>query len=443
LVVELLEAVLEAVINEGIIIPRGINMIKRLLSVLLALVVLLGYLPVTGVLAAEAGHSFSDMPDNWATAALKSAVENGLLLGDNGKIMPDSPLTRAQMAAVITRAFGAAEEGDISEYKDVKKTDWFSSSIAKAYKMRIMQGYAGKMNPNSNITREQVFAILARALKLKPSDTMNKTFLDSDEISDWAKGEVYALVNAGYIQGSNGRLNPKANISRAEFAQVMYNLIKQYINKEGVYTDVADGNIMVNVPNVILKDVTVNGDLIIGDGVGDGDVTLDNVTIKGNLIARGGGMNSIIIIGGGVSGRVIVAKVDGQIRVSVEGGASVEVVEIDDGKDDVIIEGTVNTVEIATPEVPVVIQNAAINKIEVVSEGAAKVTVADNASVTNVVVNAKASGTKLNVEGKIDVVETSAAGTEVTGKGTVSTVTVKEGADNTSINTPNTVIRCG
>ena len=326
-------------------------MIKRILSILLALVVLIGYLPVTFAVEAETVQSFSDMPDNWATPALKSAIENGLLYGYDGKIMPDSPLTRAQMAAVITRAFGAVEEGDISSYSDVKETDWFASSIAKAYKMGIMQGYAGKMDPNSNITREQVFVILARALKLKPSDTINKTFLDINEISDWAKGEVYAMVNAGYVKGSNGKLNPKANITRAEFAQVMYNIIKQYIRAAGEYTEVTDGNIMVNVPGVTLKNVKINGDLIVGDGVDDGDLVLDNVTVKGRLIVRGGGVNSIIIIGGSVEGEVIIAKVDGNIRVSVEDDADVEVIVIDDGKDNVIVEGTVGTVVVNIPDI--------------------------------------------------------------------------------------------
>ena len=188
----------------------------------------------------------------------------------------------------------------------------------------------------------------------------------------------------------------------------MYNLIIQYISTGGEYTEVADGNVMVNVPGVALKNVTINGDLIVGDGVGDGDLILDNVTIKGRLLARGGGINSIIIIGGSIEGKVIVAKVDGNIRVSVEGGADVKVIVIDDGKDDVIIEGTVGTVEVSVPDVPVIIQNATISKIYVNCEGAADITVAETGSVTNVVVGYHSEGTALNVEGNVTNIETSA-----------------------------------
>jgi len=219
----------------------------------------------------------------------------------------------------------------------------------------------------------------------------------------------------------------------------MYNIIKQYIRTAGEYTEVADGNIMVNAPGVTLKNVTINGDLIIGDGVGDGDLLLENVTVKGRLVARGGGANSIVIRGGSVVGKVVIAKVDGNIRVSVEGGAEVEVIVVDDGKDDVIIEGTVGTVQVAAA-VPVAIQNATIETVEVSCEGAAEIKVSEGAKVTSVLVSDKAEGSAINVSGQVTNVETSAANTVVSGTGTVRKVTAKEGADGTSVTTRNTEV---
>lgn len=351
-------------------------MVKKIISVLLVLAFSLGLMPITSTAAMSGSTLFFDMPDNWSTEALESAVANGLLAGYDGKIMPDSPLTRAQMAAIISRAFGAIEEGDISAYTDVKSTDWFADSMAKAYKMGVMQGNAGKMDPNSNITREQAFAALARALRLEPAVAVNGTFSDAGEISGWARGEVYALVNAGYIKGSNGKLNPRANISRAEFAQIMHNIFKQYINKAGEYTNAADGNIMVNVPGVTLKNVTITGNLIVGDGVGEGDLVLDHITVKGRLLVRGGGTNSIVIIGGGVERNVVVAKMEGNIRVFVDGGAKIDVITIEDGKDDVVIEGDVGTIIVNAPDIRLIIRNASVSRLEVNCEGAADIAVA-------------------------------------------------------------------
>jgi hypothetical protein len=318
--------------------------------------------------------------------------------------------------------------------------EWVAVSMARALKMGVMQGSAGKMEPFSNITREQAFVILARALKLEPAVYADKDFEDADEVSNWAKGHINALVNAGYLQGSGGKLNPKSNISRAEFAQVMHNTIKQYIKAGGEYAEVADGNIMVNVPGVILRNVTINGDLIVGDGVGDGDLILNNVTIEGRLVVRGGGLNSIIIIGGSVEGKVVIAKLDGNIRVSVEGGADVEVIVIDDGRDDVIIEGTVGTVEINAPDVPVTIQNATVDNVVVNCESAADITVASNAQVSYLAIGDSADGTTVNVRGQVANIVTFAAGTAISGTGAVGTVTAGAGADNTSVTTPNTVV---
>ena len=271
---------------------------KRLFSYLLIVTMIISMIPVAAY-AADADETtspvsvFSDMPDNWSTAALQNAVANGLLTGSDGKIMPNDHLNRAQMATIIARAFGATAMGDLKDFSDIKSTEWYADNMAKAYHMSIIKGSDGKMNPNSAITRQEVFSILTRALKIQPADTMNKTFTDVNEISDWAKGEIYAIVNGGYIQGTNGKLDPQGLITRAEFAQVLDNILKQYIMTAGVVTEVVDGNIMVNTPNVTLKDLTVNGDLIIGDGVGDGEVILDTVNITGRMVVRGGGVNSI------------------------------------------------------------------------------------------------------------------------------------------------------
>ena len=74
---------------------------KRILSVFLSFVLVFGMLPVVGASAEDSVSAFPDMPDNWATKALESAVANGLLTGyEDGQLWPDRPLTRAQMAAI-------------------------------------------------------------------------------------------------------------------------------------------------------------------------------------------------------------------------------------------------------------------------------------------------------------------------------------------------------
>lgn len=413
---------------------------RKLLSTFMALILVLGLLPISAFAAdGNVKPVFSDMPDNWSTKALENAVANGLLNGSDGKIMPNDNLTRAQMAAIITRAFGADVNGDISRFKDVKSTNWYYDSMAKAYQMGVIKGSDGMLNPNDPITRQEVFVIIARAFKLQPDKTINKEFTDINEVSDWAKGEVYAVVNKGYVQGSDGKLNPKGNITRAEFAQVFDNILTEYIQTEGEYTSVADGNVIINTPNVTLKDLTVEGDLIIADGVGDGEVILDNVDIKGRLVVRGGGINSIIIRGNSSVSNIIVARVDGNVSIKVQGDANVEVIYIDDGSNDVNIEGTIGNLDVNAPGILVTTTNAQIDTINVLSE-ASRIVVDSKSKVGTLNVKENAEDAKIEIQGKVTTITTEAPNTGITGTGTVEKVQVKEGATDVSIETPNTQI---
>lgn len=49
------------------------------------------------------------------------------------------------------------------------------------------------------------------------------------------------------------------------------------------------GNVIINIVNVILKDIEISGNLYIIEGVGDGDVIIENVKVDGKVIVLGGG----------------------------------------------------------------------------------------------------------------------------------------------------------
>ena len=91
------------------------------------------------------GSEFSDMPDNWATEALENAVANGLLKVTT-KIMPDENLTRAQMATIVNRAFGATEKSSLSKFTDVNADAWYYAEMAKAVHMKTFVGAGDKLN---------------------------------------------------------------------------------------------------------------------------------------------------------------------------------------------------------------------------------------------------------------------------------------------------------
>lgn len=392
---------------------------KKTAKQVMALVIVMTMVFSLGAFAFAA--EFTDMPseEHWAYNALNAAVSNGLLKGDNNKLYPSSNLSRAEMATMLNRAFGATQTADISKFSDVPKSEWYYIDIAKAVKMGTFSGDGASMRPSASISRQEAFVALARALQLKTDDvTVLNKFSDKELIADWAKPAMAAMTAAGYVNGDNGGANPTRTITRQEFAQVMYKAIKTYVNKAETISSVAEGNVMVNVPGAALKNLTVKGDLIIGDGVGAGDFTLDNVKVEGRVVVRGGGENSIKIINGSSVGSIVVSKTsDGGVRVVADASSSVQVVVVADGNDSVIVEGKVDTLTI---------------------EGKADVEI--KGEIKNVEVKADAQGAKVEVAkgAKVDKLDSKASDVQVSGEGKITEAAVS--GNNTKIDVPETKV---
>lgn len=424
---------------------------RKIILIALALILVLGGVP--GVFAQEAAAAgsqveYTDMPaeNHWSFSSLNAAVENGLLNGFdlNGAhfIKPGEALTRAQMATIVNRAFGAQAAASLTGVTDVPSNDWYANEMAKAIQMGTFMRDA-KMRPNDSITRQEAFVVLARAFKLKDKGivfTPLNAFSDKAQAASWAQPELSAMTAAGYIEGSGGMLHPRDTITREEFAKVMDNMVKQYIDVAGIYTEVAaEGNIVIRVPGVTLDGVDIDGDLVIGDGVGNGDAILKNITVEGRAVIRGGGENSVKFIGTNtdVKNIVIARGSDGRVRILTEDGAVLAEAEVD-GDSDVILEGEFENVTVMSDAVTVTALNATITSMSIPGEDSVVIL-----SGTSTVETASISGTQSELvvqEGaSVDTVKISAPSVTVSGEGTVETVEVQAGGDEASITTPNTV----
>ena len=235
---------------------------------------------------------FVDIEGHWAAGAIENAADNGLIMGSDGRFNPNNNMTRAEMAAIMVRACGATAEADISEFTDVTANDWVYSAVSKAVAMGAFNGADGKFNPMNPITRQEAFLVLSRVFGLAINEKVDTAILDSFKdgnlVADWAKNEVAAIVEAGYVSGSNGMLNPNANISRAEFAAVMDKLVKYYIDDAEATTIPGDGNVMIRVGGLKLNGVDTDSMVIIGDGVGEATMSITDSHLDGKLVVRGG-----------------------------------------------------------------------------------------------------------------------------------------------------------
>ncbi len=168
-------------------------------------------------------EDYSDMPTGWSNAAMTYAVNNGYIQGSNGKLNPQGLATRAQVASIFARVLKLENKADLSSYTDVNASQWYYDDLAKAVDTGLFKGSDNKLRPNDNITREEVMAIIARAYDLTGENANLSAFTDGSDVSSWAVNAVSALVENGIVNGSNGKLNPKNNITREEFAQLLYN----------------------------------------------------------------------------------------------------------------------------------------------------------------------------------------------------------------------------
>ena len=308
---------------------------KRILAMILAVASCLS-LAVGASAANSTTRKAMDFKDYdakaWYAEAVSAAVDNGLLYGKSSTIIdPNGDMTRAEMAAIINRSFGCYKVADISQYKDVSKSKWYYKDVGLSVQMGTYNGRSSSsMAPDAPISRQEAMTVVARALELD-YDAFSKTdlskFADAKNVSAWALPYVRAMVGADYIHGRTKGLEPLDNITRAEFAQIFYNIIGTYITAKGTYDKDIKGSVLIRIDDVELKNMTVDGDLIIGCGAANGKITLDNVTVKGRLLVWGGGTAAVYCNNGTNMPAVVVARVDDAVKVIYDRDSTLAVID--------------------------------------------------------------------------------------------------------------------
>jgi len=313
------------------------NRFKKWFISTLVMTMLLSSMPFGLAAAAtkSAGTSkFTDISKHWASNEINKWSSKGLVTGyGDGSFKPDATITRAEFVVMISRVFGYTVQTQIS-FKDVKASDWYSGALSKAVAAGIVSGYDNNtFGPVSPITRQEAAVIIARAFDLVAQDVNYASrFNDANRIANWSKNAISAMAEGGYVSGrGNGAFEPEASITRAETVKMLSNVAGEVENSANTYTGQIATNLVINTQDVILKDMTIQGNLYITPGVGDGDVLLDNVTIKGKTIIRGGGENSIVINNSSLEGTLVVIKMDGKVRIVAKGTTDIPQVQMNSG----------------------------------------------------------------------------------------------------------------
>ncbi|MFR2839536.1 MAG: S-layer homology domain-containing protein [Zhenhengia sp.] len=336
--------------------------LKKVLATTAAATIMATALPVVTYAA--------DYDNHWAKEAITKWSEKEVLEGyEDGTFKPNNKVTRGELAAIIVRVFGLTDTSAAEKYTDVEATKWYASDIAKVSSAGIMNDYEdGTFKPNQEATREEAAYAIAKAYKVATKET-NVTFKDQAQISDWAEAEIASLVAGGYLNGNpDGTFRPTASLTRAEAVTMVDKITADLVNVAGTYSQDIDGHLVVNTKDVELKDMTITGNLYLAEGIGEGDVKLNNVTVLGDVIVEGGGVSTVHVLGQSKLNNIIVDKA-GKNPVRVLLGNLVEV------------KGTVTLASTS------VLEGNAVSLSKVVVDGAAEPQLVGTLKIEEVIIN--------------------------------------------------------
>lgn len=393
---------------------------KRVAALLLTLAMVLSLMPA----AFAADTDFPDMPaeEDASYAAVKSAVDNEIMTGENGMLNLEGTILRSTVSKMVVTAFAAKGEADLSDYPDVADGAWYAEWMAKANQMGIMSGTSGKMRPSDEVTLQEVAAMLVRALGLEPGTEADlEDVPGAEDVAAWAIPWVAALVKANYISDVTGANQP---MTRGAFAEVIYKVTGEgnYVKEAGEITTDVNGNIVITANGVSLKGITVTGDVIIADGVDAGSIVLDGVKIEGRLVVRGG--DEAELKNGTTASATVVAKTSGEVTVKADDSSKTGAIDVagtnSKAPEKVTLDMAEPNATIST-DTTVAVQNAKGGEITMAS---ANVSLSvESGTLDNVIVSDGMNEAKVAVaEGATIEKITTNTDLTVTGEGTVSEV---------------------
>lgn len=189
----------------------------------------------------KAQEGFPDVPpDYWAYEAIMDLVRRGILSGyPDGTFKPENPVKRSETAVILTKVFNLELlKPERATYVDVPKTHWSYGYIEVIGKTKLMNDSIenGRFRPEENLKRIEFVPISVKALGMKmfadviSEEEKTKTimvFSDASQVPIWARGYLTIAIKAQIVSGYPDKtFKPRNNITRAEIATLIYNMLK-------------------------------------------------------------------------------------------------------------------------------------------------------------------------------------------------------------------------
>ena len=187
------------------------------------------------------GYAFRDMPvpTDWAHEGLDYCIYHGYIAGTSAStVSPNGVCTRAQLVSILYRVQGeptTVKGYELSKlrapFDDVPRGQWYTDAIWWAKLMGVVSGTsATTFDPEGEITREQLAAILYRYAQYKKYNTAASSslngFTDQASVSGYATASLEWAVAEKLVNGSAGKLMPTGNATRAQVAAILHRFVE-------------------------------------------------------------------------------------------------------------------------------------------------------------------------------------------------------------------------
>ncbi len=177
--------------------------------------------------------------EHWSHLGIDYVLRSSFFYGvTSERFAPNRPMTRAMLVVVMYRMEGQPSvEGLSHSFQDVPEGAWYENALIWACNNGIINGVtASTFDPNSNITRQQLAAILYRYAQLREydvSDTADLSeFKDCDTVGKFAQPAMSWAVASGLVQGyTDGTLKPADSATRAQLAAILMRFMKNVVGK--------------------------------------------------------------------------------------------------------------------------------------------------------------------------------------------------------------------
>ena len=191
---------------------------------------------VTTTPAAVAPPSLKDVAGHWSNTVVTALYSKGILDGmvsTDGQFRPQAQIYIDEFSAIITRSLKLdTSKLDLTKnFSDVPANYPYAKEILALKQAGILKGIGNNKLGIETMSRDRMFVILYRTLlmqgKIKADEKAKPTFADSQKISSWAVEAIANLQKEGIVNGNNGNVFPQQISTRAEGAQLGFNILGQ------------------------------------------------------------------------------------------------------------------------------------------------------------------------------------------------------------------------